>query len=208
MTIKEYCETAGITYCGKNLNDIAKMFQSIDYVDKQYEILPVGSRDIRLRWFDILEYNHATASVKYSWSQSVSPFLFNLIHAKNGYAQYRIREGLVLESEYAFKLFELLKIYIGQKKSTALVEIAELKALFDANEYKQYNDFRRYFLDIAVKDINKFTSLRVSYTPRKIKGRGYSHIMFTIREEEDILGFIEDEQNAKLDRVNVKKNLI
>ena len=202
MSVKEYCETAGITYCGQNLNSIKELLtKKVEDIDRQFEWISVGRKNMRIRWFDVLNYNEETATVEYTWSGSISPFLFNLIHGSEGYMQYRIQESIALESDYAVKLFELMKVYIGQKKSTVVIEIAELKKLFDANHITRTNDFMRRVIDMAIKDIHEYTTLRIKYTPQKVKSRGYTHIMFSIREDEDFLGATEEARIRKLDKI-------
>ena len=199
MSVKEYCETAGITYSGKNLNDIKELLtKKVEEIDLQFEWIRVGKRNLRIRWFDLLAYNSETATVEYTWSGSIQPLLFNLIHGGTGYVQYRLQEGMVFGSEYAFKLFELMKVYIGQKKSTVVIEIAELKKLFNAEHIQRVNDFARRVLDTAIEELRKYTTINVTYTLQKVKSRSYTHIMFTIREEEDFLGATEEARMRKI----------
>ena len=200
MSVKEYCETAGITYSGKNLNDIkALLTKKVDDIDQQFEYIHIGKKHMRIRWFDILNYDTETATVEYTWSGSIRPFLFNLVHG-NSYTQYRVQEGIVLESEYAFKLFELMRVYIGQKRAAVIIEIAELKELFNATHITRFNDFARRVLDLAIKDIHEYTTLRIKYKPQKVKSRSYTHIRFTIHEEEDFTGAIEEARIRKLEK--------
>ena len=47
---------------------------------------------------------------------------------------------------------------------------------------KQTKDFRESVLDIAVKQINEHTELRISYNLHKV-GKGFKHISFTVQSQ-------------------------
>lgn len=54
-----------------------------------------------------------------------------------------------------------------------------------AEVYKRYVDFRRYVLDVAMEEINKYTDLEVFYEPLK-QGRKVTEIIFHIKKRDSI----------------------
>ena len=73
--------------------------------------------------------------------------------------------------------------YLGAKIYKPLIPIDKLKMLLEAENYTRYPDFRRYVLDAAADEINKYTLLHMEYKPIKEAGsRAYTHIEFTIWE--------------------------
>ena len=52
-----------------------------------------------------------------------------------------------------------------------------------AAEYELWYDIKRKVIDVAIKEINQYSDIEVSYNAKK-KGRSYSTIAFTIAMKE------------------------
>jgi len=183
FTIQYFCELCGIDYeGGKNHRDIKKALKSL--ADKSIWIEPEEEVDILIRWVDTYEIRRRPATVTAWLSQSIKPYLLNLIKQGN-YTQSELVSFLALRSMYSKRLFEILKSY--QHKNYGLTikefELEELKKLSNAEKYKIYNNFKQKVLDIAMKEINETTDIEVRYTALK-EGRKYAKISFTIQRKQ------------------------
>lgn len=85
-----------------------------------------------------------------------------------------------LKSKYTIALYELLQDY--RKIMKLQLSIEELKALMGIgdSQYKVFTMFKQKILDVAVKEINTKTDLRVSYS-FGMEGRKYTSIEFRIK---------------------------
>ena len=54
----------------------------------------------------------------------------------------------------------------------------------DVKSYANFKDFRRFVLEIALREINKYTDLNVSYQTVK-KGRKVIRVVFDIAEKQE-----------------------
>lgn len=78
------------------------------------------------------------------------------------------------------KAFELLKSYSGFNYKN--FDIDDLKIRLGA-PYKNFFDMRRKVLDVAVKEINLYTDIEVTWQPIK-KGRKVVKVQFDIKKRE------------------------
>ena len=69
---------------------------------------------------------------------------------------------------YALRLYELIIQWASAKK-TPIFEIQEFREKLgvDPNEYSRMFDFKKYVLDLAVKQINENTDIQVKYEQHK-----------------------------------------
>jgi plasmid replication initiation protein len=95
--------------------------------------------------------------------EDLKPFLLQL--SKN-FTAYDLKNVSKLGT-YSIRIYELLKQYESIGKRTLKVE--EMKLMFDlSKEYPLFANFYQKVIEPAIKEINKYTDLRVA-TPEKIK---------------------------------------
>jgi len=142
--------------------------------------LPNGS-ETTLSWFSRVTLNENSGTVKIKFDDMMTP---HLLHLKEQYTQFSINYVLAMRSLYSPRLYELLKSYenIGSWKFS----VEELKSKLYAETYKRYPDFKRKVIDTAVREINSFGDIFVSYQVEK-KGNKVTHILFEIRPKTDCL---------------------
>ena len=123
------------------------------------------------------------------------PFLFDL---KQRFTEYRLIQILGMKSAYSVRLYELMKSYAHQKSKT--FDIDELKRLLMVDGIESYNrfpDFRRYVLEIALKEINLLTDLNVSFETIK-RGRKVEKVKFRIDAKEQIPRILAEMETGKI----------
>ena len=188
FTVTEFCEMCGIdTKSGKNYRDVKAAVKSIS--DKSAWVENKKGVETLVRWVDTAIIEHDSGAMTVVLSQSLKPFLIQLIDQGN-YTQAEIINFLALRSRYSKRLYEILKSY--QKKGYGITfkdfELDELKKLLAAEKYVRYPDLRRKVLDIAVREINEFTDSTITFEVIKT-GRKYTGLRFSIQRKQPMERF-------------------
>jgi plasmid replication initiation protein len=90
-----------------------------------------------------------------------------------------------LRRKHSIKLYLLLKKYTATMHRVDTIESLKRK-LAIGQHYKSTNDFIRYVVDRAVKEINKKTDLTAKYSVRKT-GRKITHVEFEIVDRKTLV---------------------
>jgi plasmid replication initiation protein len=185
FTVEELCEICGINESGKNYSDVKKAVKSI--ADKSCWVEMKNGAEWLVRWLDlaIIEPNSGTMTIRLG--QSIKPFLLHLINIGN-YSQAELINFLALRSKYGKRLYEILKSYENLIEYT--FEIDALKKILCSEKYDMYKDFRVKVLDVAIKEINDFGDISVTYTIIK-KGKKAHKIKFIIKPKKGIKERVE-----------------
>ena len=132
---------------------------------------------IQTSWLSSATYDYNKGTIELCFDPHLKPYLLQL---KNCFTQYALKNVLELKSKYAFRIYELCKQYqsIGKRK----FHIEELRniLMIEKGELRQWNDFKRYVIEISLREINSKTDIKVSYKVEKI-ARKVEYIIFTIR---------------------------
>lgn len=176
LSIKEfakvcgYVEDSGYYYQAikadiKSLRDVSNWIE----VDKGKEVL--------FSWINRAEIDRKNGTIKISFHNTVSKYLFDL---RERYTQYSLYNVLCLSHKYSIRLYEYLRMmeYRGEFEIT----IEELKKRIDAEKYNTTSNFTARVLDPAIDDINAHTDLFVWYQYKKTD-RKITHITFFYGEK-------------------------
>lgn len=185
-TIGEICDicgldkTNGFYYIGIK-NDLIKMTQR-EWVRIKPGIIATIS------WFSDVEINEGSGKVTVHFHEKLWPDLFNL---RRNFTKFELGEVLPFKSKYAIRLYQILisKIMRREEKQLDLLQTVEiqfdadeLKAMLNATTYKNSNDFKRYAIDAAVKQINKYSEeIRIEPVVTELDGRKLKTIIFPLR---------------------------
>lgn len=134
--------------------------------------------------FQKVDYIIGKGCLEISLSHYIRPYLFDL---KNNFTSYQLHSVLKLSSKYAKRIYSICSQWkdLGESK---LFDIDELKYILkikdplgkDPEQFKQISQFKQFVLDIAVKQINEHTELKIEYVIEK-EGRASKNIKFKIR---------------------------
>jgi len=204
IRIEELCATCGIdTRNGKNYSDMKNTLKKLSDKSAWHDIIRDGKTGKQLiRWIDTYLMIDGSGEIEATFSQGMKPFLLELI-SRGHFTQAKLLNFLALKSKYSQRLYEILKSYTysDPKRAYAVViekiEIAELKKMLNAENYELFKDFRVRVLDIAMRQINAVTDLKVSYTPIK-SGRMTTHIQFDMQFKEPLDRLRADEAAERL----------
>jgi len=181
----EYCEAFDTSYAYRNMRDAA--------VRLQQRIIKVGRTEI-----DGVVYDGGSISVLDAqfWQEGEGEMLLEfgvrfmpyLESLKDNFTRFGLKDIAQMKSIYSIRIYELIKMSYEQQKTNKqqaflLIEVEEIRRMFElTGKYKLHYDFRRKVLDVAVKEINEFSPLEVSYEQQK-KGRRIHAIKFLIQEK-------------------------
>ena len=171
--IRDFCKICGLeTDSGKNYKDIKQTLKSLR--DKSIWITLEDGSETTLSWIDKITINKNSGSIKIKIDDMMKPYL---IHLQRHFTSYELLYTLAMRSQYSIRLYEILKSYAYKKNKT--FDIEDLKRTLSAENYIRFPDFKRYVLDIAIREMNELSDLTISYELIK-ESRRYAKINFSI----------------------------
>lgn len=141
---------------------------------------------LRQIWlFSAVEYHWGTGSFSIHLNEHGMPYLFDL---KREFTSINLKAVLSCSSKYAKRLYAIACQWrkVGFKSFT----IEELKLSLGLKDpktgeeqFERVSDFKKFVLDIAIKQINEFTDVKVSYRLIK-RGRSFQKVDLYIDRKE------------------------
>lgn len=129
-----------------------------------------------ISWFDVIRLNKNSGKVTIAFHRDMMPYLLQLAEQDAFYTSYSLRYVLPMNSQYSPRLYELLKSYQKNNREW-FFDVDEIKRLLDCQNYQRWPDFRRYALEPAVAEINKYTDINIAYDTEK-EGRKITRVIF------------------------------
>ena len=134
-----------------------------------------------MRWIYHKKYMAKEGRVLLGFSPTVLPHLTLLNREFTG---IQLKNITNLTSFKSFRIYELTAQYLNfGKRYFDLERLRQLLQMED--KYPKVKDFRKYVLDLSVKDVNQSTDLALTLEPRR-KGRTIVGFEFTIKRSEQI----------------------
>ena len=188
FSVKDFCQVCGIDYTsGKNYDRIKKQLKGLR--DKSFWVMEEDGREVLVGWLQKARVSTGSGVIKVKLDEDMHKYLIGLI---GEHTQYEFLSTLPMKSEYSFRIYELLKSYAFTGGHTFKTD--DLKRQLMAEHYKNFKDFRIYVIEKAIKEINLYTDLEVSWEP-EYYGRKVDKVIFHIRQR-DTWGQIEAEHRA------------
>lgn len=153
----------------KNLRQRTLLIEGIDAQTGKPSILETG-------WVNSILYVPDAGLIRIQFSKVIVPCISQL---NEQFTSFKINEIVGLNSNYAIRLYELLKQY--QALKTRYFALAELREYLEATDpaYDRIDNLKSRVVDKAVTQINACTDLNISYEAHK-KGRFIVGLEFTI----------------------------
>jgi len=184
FSIKDFCAVCGIDETsGKNYADLKKTIGAL--AEKIIWITLGNGLETIVRWIERPYIDRKRGIIKIKLDELMRPYLLQL---KDHFTAYNLYYTLAMKSKYSIRIYELLKSY--ENLSECVFGIEALKKMLFAEKYEMYKDFRVKVLDIALREINDFGDISVTYTIEK-KGKKADKIRFNIKSKKDIKERIE-----------------
>lgn len=132
------------------------------------------------RWVSEVAYIDNEAIVQLIFSPAIVPLITRL---EEQFTKYEIQQISNLSSAYAVRLYEILIAWrsSGSTPIISLIEFRKKIGVLDS-EYKRMYDFKKYVLDIAIKQINEHTDITVKVEQHKT-GRSITGFSFNFKQK-------------------------
>ena len=154
-------------------------------------------KTIKRRWLIEVQYGGKDGVLSYSYNPKLSDQLQQL---SQKFTSYFLENIANMKSSYAVRIYEISIMYVNASKQNKVVftkTIDELKlCLGICGKYKHFFNMKRNVLEIAKRDINKHSDIKISYEVKKL-GRSPYEIEFTVfrkKTKEDALLVKPDEE--------------
>lgn len=132
------------------------------------------------RWVSEVAYIDNEAIVQLIFSPAIVPLITRL---EEQFTKYEIQQISNLSSAYAVRLYEILIAWrsSGSTPVIPLIEFRKKIGVLDS-EYKRMYDFKKYVLDIAIKQINEHTDITIKVEQHKT-GRSITGFSFNFKQK-------------------------
>lgn len=176
LTVSDYLRICGLdTTAGKTKAQIRADLKSL--ADRSCWITLPDGRETLFRWIEDPIIEPRSRVIELKLKQILKPYLLEL---HEYYTQYRLAYVLPMRSRYAIRLYELLKSCQSMPQPVIFSpdKLREIMAIPE-DTYTCWSDFRRYVLDVARREINKYTDILMEYKVKTEKRR-IKQVEFTI----------------------------
>ncbi len=132
------------------------------------------------RWVSEVAYVDNEAVVRLIFSPAIVPLITRL---EEQFTKYEIQQISNLSSAYAVRLYEIL-IAWRSTGQTPLIDLHDFRNKIGVldTEYKRMYDFKKYVLDIALKQVNQHTDITVKVEQHKT-GRSITGFSFNFKQK-------------------------
>lgn len=142
---------------------------------------------LKIAFLSSAEYFRGEGMLELCFDPKLKPYLLEL---KSRFTAYDIRNVLTLQSSYSIRIYELLKQFerIGER-TFRVKHLKEVLGIAE-NQYKRYNDFKRFVILQAYQDLKQHTDISFEFEEIK-EGRRIASIRFIIQRQLRAFGEVE-----------------
>lgn len=128
------------------------------------------------QWFSMARYD-GQGTITLRLSDQIKPFVIEL----HQYNKYKLQYILQMQSFYAIRLYELLKIDEFKGNDYQEFTISYLRQFFDCEKkFERISQFKERVIEIAVAEINNKSDIRIKSVEYIKKGRNVDRVKFEI----------------------------
>ena len=139
-----------------------------------------GEAELQVAWLSSAEYIPEKGMVELEFSPKLKPFLLQL---KSHFTSYELENVIKLKKTYSIRIYELLKQYQKLGKRRILLEDFRKLLMLDDGEYDSYNNFKKWVLMPAQKEMEEKTDIFFTWTEER-QWRNVFALEFTIHSKD------------------------
>jgi plasmid replication initiation protein len=178
LNIKELSALTGKKY------DLAYLRKATEDMGSRMFEVETPERHVQLWMFRSVEYLKGLGIIEVSLSDKIIPYLFQL---QSNFTSYGLASALRLTSKYAKRIYPICSQWkdLGETKKHDIQDFKRMLGILDdkgLDKMPRTSDFRKSVLDIAVKQINEYTELHISYELEK-RGKTFKNITFKVKTQ-------------------------
>jgi plasmid replication initiation protein len=175
LKIKEFCDVCGIGY-KENISEIKEVVQKLR--DKSMWVTMPNGDEVLMAWLSSARIMTKNGTISVRLQEDMAPYLIQL---SKDFTKYELVNILVMDSQYSIRFYELFKSHQFQHIITYHVD--DLKRMLMAESYKDYRDFKKRILDVAIAEINKLSDIDVTWEVSAREGRKITELTFRIKRK-------------------------
>ncbi len=148
--------------------------------NRRFSYIDDRGKLIKSRWVQQVTYLDDEGAIELVFTLAVVNGISRIDGAEDFFTSYLLEQTASMDSIYSVRLYELLVQWVTAK-NTPLFELEKFRDQLgiEAHEYKRMGNFKLRVLDLAVKEINEKSDIKVSYTQVK-KGRTITGFKFRV----------------------------
>lgn len=161
-----------------------------------------GKTVVHSRWLQSSKYNDDSGNIEILFAKEIVPFISQL---KKRFTSYFLKDVSQMTSVYAIRLYELIIAWKSTGK-TPVIELEDLRMKLgvEPHEYKRMTNFKARVLDVAIKQINELSNIKIKVTQHK-KGRkiiGFSFVFYETDVLDELSKELQERDPNTIDWVN------
>lgn len=155
-----------------------------------------GEDTVVMAWLSYARYRKGQGNVEISFHKDLKPYLLQL---KSHFTQYQLSAVAQFKSSYSVRFYELLKMneYLGKGgqfyREFTIQELRDYMQI-EKGDYKLFADFRRYVIEVSLKEIANFSDLKIVQVDYLKTGRAVSDVRITAEPKNQMMLDIREEQ--------------
>ena len=172
LTVENIADLVGV----ERNNAYAELREASDRLYQREIIFLQPSKRVserRVRWVSQIDYIPNEGTIELFFTPSIVKLLSEITR---DFTQYKLENVLKFKSSYSVRLYELLCRWGGKNKQVDLDWLRECLQIED--KYSRWDHFKDWVIEPAVRDINKFSNLNVTWVSVK-QGRKITAIKFS-----------------------------
>jgi len=158
------------------------------------------------QWLQLAKYD-GKGTITLMLSNQIAPYLLQL---NAWFTKYQLKNILAMKSFYAIRLYELLKLTVGEDRKKRLKYTFSVQYLRECLEceqkFERIIDFKKKVLDIAVRDISQYSEYNCTYECQKT-GRTITEVVFLLEEKEEQKVKKEKKQENQVQEQEIEQDI-
>lgn len=148
--------------------------------NRRFSYIDERGKLIKSRWIQQVTYLDDEGAIELVFTLAVVNGISRIDGAEDFFTSYLLEQTASMDSIYSVRLYELLVQWVAAK-NTPLFELDKFRNQLgvEDHEYKRMGNFKLRVLDLAVKEINEKSDIKVTYSQVK-KGRTITGFKFKV----------------------------
>ena len=148
--------------------------------NRRFSYIDERGKLIKSRWIQQVTYLDDEGAIELVFTLAVVNGISRIDGAEDFFTSYLLEQTASMDSIYSVRLYELLVQWVAAK-NTPLFDLDKFRNQLgvEDHEYKRMGNFKLRVLDLAVKEINEKSDIKVSYSQVK-KGRTITGFKFKV----------------------------
>lgn len=104
-----------------------------------------------------------------------------ILDVTSDYSKFPYHDVCCMKSQYGIWLWMILSCYTFGHSQDITFDIDELKEYMDCTDYTKISNFKNKVIDVAVRDINTYTAMKITGVSYERSGRSIKYVTFHIQ---------------------------